>query len=355
MNKTGLTEHAIKLLKLLISTPSFSGDEDGTAIHIEDWFRYYAIDFQRKHNNVYAFNKFFDKNKPTLLLNSHHDTVQPNAGYTLDPFDPKVKDGKLFGVGSNDAGGSLVSLLAAFTYFHSYKNLSHNLVFVASGEEESSGKKGLESVLPLLPPIDVAIVGEPTQMDMAISEKGLVVFDVIIKGTPGHAAHSNDDNPIYKLPKAIDWFEHFQFGRVSKTLGQVKMTVTQVQAGKQHNAIPADVHLVVDVRVNDCYSNEEVVAILKMNAPVSSIEPRSLRLNSSTIPETHKLVISGLALGRKTYGSPTLSDQAVLSCPSLKMGPGDSLRSHSADEFIYIEEIEEGVCGYLGVLEKFLL
>lgn len=347
-----LTIDAIALLKNLIETPSFSSEENETALLIEDWFQKYQIDYQRTQNNVWAINKEFDESKPTLLLNSHHDTVKPNNGYTKDPFKAIIEDGKLFGLGSNDAGGCLVSLIATFTYFYNHKDLKYNLIIVASAEEESSGQNGLNSMLSIIPKIDVAIVGEPTLMHLAVAEKGLVVFDAKVKGTPGHAAHPNNDNAIYNTIAVLDWFQKYQFKKTSESLGDVKMTVSQISAGKQHNAIPAEVDLVVDVRVNDQYSNQEIAAILQKECPCSSILPRSLRLNSSSIPIKHELVQAGIALGRETYGSPTLSDQSVLSCPSLKLGPGDSTRSHTADEFIYIQEIEEGIDLYIKLLEK---
>ncbi len=351
--KKQLIEQAIVLLKNLIETQSFSSKEEGTALLIENWFKGYNIPFQRSKNNIWATNKYFDQAKPTLLLNSHHDTVMPNKGYTKDPFKAIVEDGKLYGLGSNDAGGCLVSLMATFTYFYQKPNLNYNLVIVASAEEESSGKNGLNSMLSILPKIDVAIVGEPTLMQLAIAEKGLVVFDVKVKGTPSHAAHPNGDNPIYNTINVLEWFRDFKFEKTSETLGDVKMTVTQINAGKQHNAVPSAVDLVVDVRVNDAYSNQEIAALLEKEAPCE-LTPRSLRLNSSSIPLEHPLVQSGIALGRTTYGSPTLSDQAALNCPSLKLGPGDSRRSHTADEFIYLSEIEQGVEIYIELLESVL-
>ena len=354
MTLENLTADAIQLLKDLIEIPSFSSEEQLTAERIEAWFTSYNIPFQRSQNNVWATNSDFDPSKPTLLLNSHHDTVKPNNGYTKDPFKAEVEDGKLFGLGSNDAGGCLVSLLAAFTYFYAHKNLNYNLVIVASAEEESSGDAGLNSMLSIIPKIDVAIVGEPTLMQLAVAEKGLVVFDALVKGTPGHAAHPNTDNAIYNTIEVLQWFKDFRFEKESDSLGPVKMTVTQINAGKQHNAIPSAVELVVDVRVNDQYSNKEIVEILQKQAPCDSINPRGLKLNSSSIPVDHPLVQAGIALGRETYGSPTLSDQSVLSCPSLKLGPGDSTRSHTADEFIYIKEIEEGIALYIQLLTKIL-
>ena len=349
-----LTTEAIALLKQLIETQSFSSEEDNTALLIEDWFKTHQIPFKRNKNNIWATNKHFDTTKPTLLLNSHHDTVKPNKGYTKDPLKAIVEDGKLFGLGSNDAGGCLVSLIATFTYFYKKKDLSYNLVIVASAEEESSGLDGLNSMLSIIPKVDVAIVGEPTLMNLAIAEKGLVVFDAKVKGTASHAAHPNTDNSIYNTIAVLKWFKDYSFEKKSPVLGDVKMTVTQINAGVQHNAVPSEVDLVIDVRVNDKYTNQEIADILTQNSPCSSIEARSLRLNSSSIPVHHDLVKAGIALGRETYGSPTLSDQSVLSCPSLKLGPGDSTRSHTADEFIYLAEIEEGVDLYIKLLEKVL-
>ncbi len=349
-----LKEKAIILLKNLIETPSFSSEETETAELIENWLNGFSIPFTRTNNNVCAVNKHFSENKPTLLLNSHHDTVKPNSAYTKDPFKAIVEDGKLYGLGSNDAGGCLVSLLATFIHFYDKENLNYNLVIVASAEEENSGPNGLNSMLKIIPKIDVAIVGEPTLMQLAIAEKGLVVCDAKVIGTASHAAHPNADNAIYNTIAVLQWFQNYEFEKQSDVLGPVKMTVTQINAGKQHNAVPAEVDLVIDVRVNDKYTNTEIVEILKKEAPCSSIEPRSLRLNSSSIPVTHELVKAGIALGRKTYGSPTLSDQACLSCPSLKLGPGDSTRSHTADEYIFLAEIEEGIAIYIQLLEKIL-
>ena len=349
-----LTENAISLLKNLIETQSFSQQEENTAKLIEAWFLENEIPFKRTKNNIWATNKYFDESKPTLLLNSHHDTVKPNSAYTKDPFKAIVNDGKLYGLGSNDAGGCLVCLLATFTNFYAQKNLKYNVVIVASAEEENSGPNGLNSMLSIIPHIDVAIVGEPTLMHLAVAEKGLVVLDAIVQGTPSHAAHPNNNNSIYNTIEVLQWFKNFKFEKTSETLGDVKMTVTQISAGSQHNVIPAHVDLVIDVRVNDAYSNQEIAAILQEKSPCTKITPRSLRLNSSSISIRHDLVKTGIAMGRETYGSPTLSDQAVLTCQSLKLGPGDSTRSHSADEFIYLAEIEEGIRIYIELLEKCL-
>lgn len=354
MDQTALTKKAIDLLKELISIQSFSGEEDKTADVIQGWFREFDIPFERIHNNVFAKNKFWDDNKPTLLLNSHHDTVKPNKAYTKDPFHPHVENGKLYGLGSNDAGGCLVSLIATFTHFYDYEDLNHNILIVASMEEENAGKNSLRGLLPSLPEIDVAIVGEPTLMQLAIAEKGLVVFDAVVKGTPSHAAHPNDDNAIYKSIEVLEWFKNYKFEKTSEALGNVKMTVTQINAGNQHNVVPSQVELVVDVRVNDAYTNKEIADVLKSEAPCE-IKERGLKLNSSKIDKDHPLIQSGIALGRTTYGSPTLSDQAALTCQSLKLGPGDSTRSHSADEYIYVDEIEEGIDLYIKILNGFLI
>ncbi|UAM99880.1 M20 family metallo-hydrolase [Polaribacter litorisediminis] len=350
-----LTQKAIALLKSLIETQSFSTEEENTATLIEGWFVENKIPFKRTKNNIWATNKYFDKNKPTLLLNSHHDTVKPNSAYTNDPFKAIVKDGKLYGLGSNDAGGCLVSLIATFTNFYAQENLKYNLVIVASAEEENSGKNGLNSTLPIIPPIDVAIVGEPTLMNFAVAEKGLVVFDAVVEGIPSHAAHPNDNNSIYNTIEVLQWFKDFKFAKTSEALGDVKMTVTQINAGSQHNVVPGHVDLVIDVRVNDAYSNQEIATILQEKSPCTKITPRSLRLNSSSISVEHDLVKAGIAMGRETYGSPTLSDQAALSCQSLKLGPGDSTRSHSANEFIYLAEIEEGIQIYVELLNRVII
>jgi acetylornithine deacetylase len=347
-----LQNDAIDLLKRLIKTQSFSGEEDKTAELLEGWFKEKEMTFYRHLNNVWATNKYFDSSKPSLLLNSHHDTVKPNSAYTRDPFEPKFEDGKLYGLGSNDAGGCLVSLLATFTWYYLAKDLNYNLIFAGTGEEEINGKNGIACMLPKMPKIDVAIVGEPTLMQLAIAEKGLVVFDAKVMGTPSHAAHPNENNAIYKTADVLKWFEKFDFPRESKALGKVKLTVTQINAGSQHNVVPGHVDMVIDVRVNDAYSNTEINQILQENAPVDKITARSLRLNSSSIAKDHDLIKAGIALGMETYGSPTLSDQAMLNCPSLKLGPGDSTRSHSADEFIYIREIEEGIDTYIKLLGK---
>ena len=348
-----ITIEAIELLKKLIETPSFSSEEENTALLIEAWFMENKIPFERYNNNIWAYNLHFDKSKPTLLLNSHHDTVNPNQGYTIDPFAAIIEGDQLFGLGSNDAGGCLVSLIAAFTHLYNAENLSHNIVMVASAEEESSGQNGLNSVLKFLPDLDCAIVGEPTQMQLAIAEKGLVVIDIQVLGTASHAAHVNLDNPIMKTIGILEWFKNYKFDKISEILGPVKATVTQINAGKQHNVVPSECNLVVDIRVNEKYTNQEIVDIINQNID-AVVQPRSLNLKSSSIPQNHELVQAGIALGRTTYGSPTLSDQSVLECQSLKLGPGNSLRSHTSNEFIYISEIEEGIEIYIKILNAFL-
>ncbi len=355
MNIEKLTENAISLLKNLIVTQSFSTEEENTAKLIEGWFTENKIPFKRTKNNIWATNKHFDESKPTMLLNSHHDTVYPNTAYTNDPLKASVEDGKLYGLGSNDAGGCLVSLIATFTNFYAQENLKYNLVIVASAEEENSGPDGLNSMLSIIPHIDVAIVGEPTLMNLAVAEKGLVVFDAVVEGTPSHAAHPNNNNSIYNTIEVLQWFKEFKFEKPSVALGDVKMTVTQISAGSQHNVVPAHTNLVVDVRVNDSYSNQEIANILQEQSPCTTITPRSLRLNSSSISTDHALVKAGIAMGRETYGSPTLSDQSVLTCQSLKLGPGDSTRSHSANEFIYLAEIEEGIKIYVELLNRVIV
>jgi len=353
MEQKELYEKAQELLCSLIATPSFSGEESHTAKRITDWLHEFGITTQHSVHNVWAVNKYFDASKPTILLNSHHDTVKPNKAYTNDPFEAKIADGKLFGLGSNDAGGCLVSLMALFAFYYERSDLKYNLVIAATAEEENSGPNGLNSLLEVLPSIDFAIVGEPTGMQLAIAEKGLMVVDAYAPGKPGHAAHENTDNAIYNALNDIDWIRTYQFPNVSETLGKVKMSATQINAGEQHNVIPATCHFVLDVRVNECYTNQEIFEIIDSHT-MSKMVARSFKLKSSFIPADHPVVQAGIELGRTTYGSPTLSDQAVLSCPSLKMGPGDSTRSHQADEYIYVNEIEEGIDLYIKLLSKIL-
>jgi len=354
IEKNIMTKHAIVLLKELIQIPSFSTEEDQTADLIAKWLEKREVIVHRADNNVWAFNQYFDSTKPTILLNSHHDTVKPNKAYTNNPFEAKIENGKLFGLGSNDAGASVVSLLSLFTHFHKRKNLASNLVIAITAEEENSGSLGLESILKKLPPIEFAIVGEPTQMNLAIAEKGLLVIDGYAEGVSGHAAHDNTVNAIYNALEDINWIRNFHFPKTSELLGKVKMSVTQINAGEQHNVVPAECHFVIDVRINEKYDNKEIFDFINQHTK-SKLVPRSFKLNSSGIQIQHPIVQAGLKLGRTTYGSPTLSDQAVLTCPSLKMGPGISTRSHQADEFVFLSEIEEGINIYIQLFEKILL
>lgn len=348
-----LTESSIELLKSLTSTPSFSKEEDQTGDLIQSFLEEQGIPTNRHINNIWATNKHFDPDKPTLLLNSHHDTVKPNSGYTNDPFEPLIKDGRLYGLGSNDAGGALISLLATFVHFYNLNGLKYNLVVAATGEEEISGENGIASILDKIPEIDCAIVGEPTQMRMAVAEKGLIVLRCRSHGKSGHAARDEGINAIYPAMRDIQWFENYSFGEVSKTLGPVKMTVTVVQAGEQHNVVPDHCDFTVDIRSTDAYTNEEILHIVKDHIQ-SQIVSRSIRLKPSFMPLDHPIVKAGEELGLEQYGSPTLSDQAFLTVPSLKMGPGKSARSHTADEFIYLEEIKHGIHTYIKLLNKIL-
>lgn len=348
-----LFDDSLNLLRKLISIPSLSREEENTASAIERFLEDQGIKPHRMINNVWAYNEHFDPKKPTILLNSHHDTVKPNPGYDRDPFAADIIDGKLFGLGSNDAGGSLVSLIAVFIHFYKEKNLKYNLCLAATAEEEISGKNGIELILPQLGQLEFAIVGEPTLMQMAVAERGLMVLDCVAHGRAGHAAREEGENAIYKAMKDINWFKTYEFAKKSALFGPVKMSVTIIEAGSQHNVVPAICNFTVDVRVTDAYRNEEVLKIISQNVDCD-VNPRSTRLKPSSISIEHPIVKAGIALGRETYGSPTTSDQALLDIPSLKMGPGDSARSHMADEYIYINEIEEGIDLYIKLLTEIL-
>jgi acetylornithine deacetylase len=341
-----LVSEAVNLLRQLISTPSLSRQEDQTACQIRDFLRDKKTDTQQKGNNLWAYSSAWDENKPTLLLNSHHDTVKPNPAWERDPFSPTMENGKLYGLGSNDAGGPLISLLATFLHFKDRMDLPFNLLFAATAEEEISGANGIASCLEEWPKIWAGIVGEPTSLDMAVAEKGLIVFDGLAKGKAGHAAREEGINAIYLALEDIQKLRSFKFPRTSDTLGPVKVTVTQIEAGSQHNVVPAECRFVVDVRTQDRYTNEEVVSILQ-GLVDCELSPRSTRLNSSGISLDHPLAQAGLRIGLKPYGSPTLSDQALLSFPTIKLGPGDSARSHTAEEYIELSEIEEGIRKYI--------
>lgn len=350
MTTDELYQHSLHLLKDLIRTPSLSKEEDKTAGIIGDFLTYHGVEFERKGHNIIARNAQFNPKKPTILLNSHHDTVKPNEGYTNDPFEPIEKDGKLFGLGSNDAGGCLVSLIATFIHF--YKDeLPYNLILAATAEEENSGKGGVESVLPDLPKPEFGIVGEPTEMKMAVAEKGLMVLDCYAKGKAGHAARDQGINAIYMALEDIEWFRNFDFPIISKHLGPVKMSVTQIEAGYQHNVVPDVCHFVVDVRSTDKFSNTQILEIVKQHVKCE-VKERSTRLNPSSLPE--ELTVSKVAdlLKIEKFGSPTTSDQAVMNFPTFKMGPGMSERSHTPDEFIFLDELKGGISGYINLLDK---
>ncbi|MBG9376033.1 M20 family metallo-hydrolase [Panacibacter sp. DH6] len=349
-----LFSDAAGLLKKLISTPSFSKEEDNTAEIIDDFLNAKGVNTYSYLNNIWAKNKYFDERKPTILLNSHHDTVKPNKAYTLDPFTPLEQDGKLYGLGSNDAGGCLVSLIATFIHYYKQENLQYNLVIAASAEEEISGHNGIEILLPRLPEIDFGIVGEPTLMNMAVAEKGLLVLDCTAHGRAGHAAREEGENAIYKALKDIEWFRTYKYDKVSDLLGPMKMSVTIINAGSQHNVVPHECKFTVDVRVNELHTFEEVLETIRSNVSCD-VQPRSSRLRSTSIATDHPLIQAGITLGRSYYGSPTTSDKALMHFPTLKMGPGDSARSHTADEFIYIDEIRQGIALYIQLLDKILL
>jgi len=352
INTSLLQKEAIDLLKKLIAIPSFSKEEDKTALLLTQFFADRNIKVNTIKNNIWVANAHFEASKPSILLNSHHDTVKPNKGYTIDPFSPIEKEGKLYGLGSNDAGGCLVSLIACFLHFYAMPNLGYNIIFVASAEEEISGHDGIELVLPEIPKIDFGIVGEPTKMEMAIAERGLLVLDVVSIGKAGHAAREEGESALYKILPDIEWFKNYQFEKESDLLGKVKMSVTVIETdNKQHNVVPSICKMVVDVRVNELYSFEEVLKTIQDNVQ-AEVKPRSVRMRSTSIGLDHVLVKAGMDLGKGYYGSVTTSDKALMPFPTLKMGPGDSARSHTADEFIYIKEIEEGILTYIQLLEK---
>ncbi|HPE76645.1 MAG TPA: M20 family metallo-hydrolase [Draconibacterium sp.] len=341
----------IELLKTLISTPSFSKEEENAAKVMRSFLRSENIPFETKENNTWAYCKYYSKDKPTILLDSHIDTVRPAKGYTKDPFSPIEEDNKLFGLGSNDAGGPLVSLLATFIHFYDRNDLPFNLVFAASAEEEISGLNGMQIVMPEVAPVDFAIIGEPTKMELAIAEKGLLVLDCFARGKSGHAARNEGENALYKAIDDIQILRGFKFEKSSEILGDVKISVTMIDAGSQHNVVPDVCHFVVDVRTNEHYLNKDAVEIIS-NLIGSEVKPRSLRLNSSGISENHPFAKLVKSKGINIYGSPTTSDQAIISCPSVKMGPGDSARSHTADEYIYKSEIISGIERYIELLEE---
>ncbi len=352
--KSTLKSDAIELLKQLIALPSFSKEEDKTAELITTFFTNKGIQVNRSNNNIWVESKYWTEGVPTMLLNSHHDTVKPVVGWQRDPFEPTIEDHTLYGLGSNDAGASLVALAVVFIHFYEEENLPFNLVYLASAEEEISGKQGVESVLTDIGKIDFGIIGEPTQMQMAIAEKGLLVIDGVAEGKAGHAAREEGENAIYTALKDIDFLQNFHFDKISDQLGAVKISVTKINAGTQHNVVPDQCQFVVDVRTTEHYSNKVVFDFLQEKTQ-SKLTARSLRLNSSCIPVTHPFVVVGQSLGLSYFGSATLSDQALMSFPTLKIGPGNSSRSHTADEFILLEEIKKGIDIYCQLLDGLII
>ena len=347
---TTRTAEAVGLLQSLIAIPSVSRDEQRAADCLQQYIELQGMETGRRGNNVWCLSPMFDLRKPTLLLNSHIDTVKPVSGWRHDPFRPVLEaNGKLYGLGSNDAGASVVSLLQAFLQL-CCTTQPYNLIYLASCEEEVSGKEGIESVLPQLPPIDFALVGEPTEMQPAIAEKGLMVLDVTATGRSGHAARDEGDNAIYKVLDDIAWFRDYRFPKESSLLGPVKMSVTMLNAGTQHNVIPDRCSFVVDIRSNECYTNQELFDLIVPHLKCEA-RARSFRLGSSHVPPEHPMVRRALSLGRTPFGSPTLSDQALMPFPSMKMGPGKSSRSHTADEFVFVKEISEAIGLYLDLLD----
>ncbi len=346
-----LKEEAISLLQQLIETPSLSREEGNTAQLLANFFSQKGIEVNRKENNIWVANKHFDAGKPSILLNSHHDTVKPNNGYTKDPYKAIIGNGKLYGLGSNDAGGCLVSLIAAFFHFHK-KQLPYNLILAATAEEEVSGKNGIASILEDLPNIELAIVGEPTLLDMAVAEKGLMVIDATVKGKAGHAARNEGINALYEALPDLNTIKDYKFKKVSDYLGESKVSATIIQAGSQHNVVPDLCTYTLDVRVTDSYTLQEALDELK-SVLKADLQPRSMRLNSSALPKDHKIWRVAKDMHLKFYGSPTLSDQALIPFPSVKIGPGDSARSHTPDEFIHLEEIEQGIDRYIDILEHY--
>lgn len=342
------TDEAVALLKRLIATPSVSRDEGKAADVMEIYMEKCGLKPRREANNVWAIDPEYDANRRTVLLNAHIDTVKPVSSWSRDPFEPVEEGGRLYGLGSNDCGGGLVSLLQTFRIL-TQRRRNYNLIYLASAEEEVSGKDGISRVLPLLPPIDVAIVGEPTGLQPAIAEKGLMVIDATARGRSGHAARNEGVNAIYEALDDLLWLRDYRFEKVSELLGAVKMSVTVIQSGTQHNVIPDVCKFIIDVRTNELYRNEEVFAIISDHVK-SDLKARSFRLGSSGIPVSHPLVARCTAMGMIPFGSPTLSDQALMPFPSMKLGPGQSERSHSADEYIYIEEVEQAIETYVRLL-----
>ncbi len=339
----------------MIETPSFSREEEGTADIIYNFLSSQDItSINREGNNIWAYNAHFDSEKPTILLNSHHDTVKPNSSYTRNPFKATIEGDRLYGLGSNDAGASVVALIATFLWFYKAEGLKYNLCIAITAEEEVSGVNGISSIIDQLQGVSFAIVGEPTNMNMAISERGLMVLDCTANGVAGHAARDEGDNAIYKAMKDIEWFKTYKFPKCSTLFGEQKMNVTVIEAGAQHNVIPSQCKFVVDIRLTDRYTHQEALDIIKANI-ASEATARSFRICPSSISTDHPIVKSGLALGRTTYGSPTTSDQALIPHTSIKIGVGESGRSHSADEFVLLSEIKEGIDIYIKIITPLII
>jgi len=343
------TNDAVALLKALIATPSVSRSEQQAADLMGSYLERWHLPYGREGNNLWVGCQDWDDRRPTVMLNAHIDTVKPVSTWTRDPFSPTLEGDTLYGLGSNDCGGGLVSLLQAYRIMLS-RPRSYNILWVASAEEEVSGQDGFSRVLHRLPPVDVAIVGEPTGMQPAIAEKGLMVIDGYAHGVSGHAARNEGVNAIYEALDDLVWLRDYRFRKESPLLGPTKMTVTVVEAGTQHNVIPDALHFVIDIRTNEYYQNEYVFEFLRKHMKKCELKARSFRLHSSSIPESHPLIQRCLQMGMKPFGSPTLSDQALMPFPSFKLGPGDSARSHSANEFIRISEIEQAIGTYVHLL-----
>lgn len=343
----------VNLLKQLIATPSLSGQESGTAELLKHYLEQNRMEVNRVENNVYAFNRFYDPVKPNILLNSHHDTVKPNNGYSRDPYCPTEENGRIYGLGANDAGASLVTLLHLFLSYYKRSDLPFNLIFAASAEEEISGKNGMEKLLKSLPPIEFAIVGEPTSMRMAVAERGLLVVDAFANGVASHVAHNTGVNAIYEALDDLLWLRSFSPEKSSDLLGKTLANVTTVQSGLQHNVIPDECRFTIDIRLNDCYTHEEILNILKQNLK-SDIRERSTRLKPSKLDEGHWMFELAEKLSIETYGSSTMSDMALMDFDSVKIGPGNTLRSHIPDEFVEIEELNQGMTVYMQLMNEMI-
>ena len=354
METRNYTNDAVELLKDLIAIPSISRNEDKAADKLAEYLAMWGLPYGREGNNLWVGCPDWDNNRPTVMLNAHIDTVKPVSSWTRDPFQPTQEGDLIYGLGSNDCGGGLVSLLQTYRIMlHRPRN--YNLLWVASAEEEVSGPNGFSRVLSKLPNIAVAIVGEPTSMQPAIAEKGLMVIDGYAYGKSGHAARNEGVNAIYEALDDLVWLRDYKFRKESPLLGPTKMTVTVVEGGSQHNVIPDTLHFVIDVRTNEYYQNEYLFEFLCKKMTKCELRARSFRLHSSSIPQDHPLIKRCIERGMQPFGSPTLSDQALMPFLSFKLGPGDSSRSHSADEFIKISEIQQAIDTYVSLLDGLTL